>query len=113
MTPWPLPTELRQPEYGTAGLPLHADRLGPAVPRIDNLKMGIVERAGPKGRVHPAYRGQARCAGFHVDACLPGCPEDKGRVGAVRPRLRGPGRGWRRCRPTATSNRTTGIGGGT
>ena len=73
-------------------------RLGgvPAVVRIDNLKTGIAAGAGPWGRVNPAYRGYARCVGFHVDACLPDCPEDKGKVeskvGAVqrRLRLRGP-----------------------
>jgi len=73
-------------------------RLGgvPAVVRIDNLKTGIAEGAGPWGRVNPAYRGYARCVGFHVDACLPRCPEDKGKVeskvGAIqrRLRLRGP-----------------------
>jgi transposase len=69
-------------------------RLGgvPAVVRIDNLKTGVAEGAGPWGRVNPAYRGYARCVGFHVDACLPRCPEDKGevenKVGAVRRRLR-------------------------
>ena len=69
-------------------------RLGgiPAVVRIDDLKTGIAEGAGPWGRVNPAYRSYARCVGFHVDACLPGCPEDKGKVenkvGAVRRRLR-------------------------
>src|SRR5690349_5359878 len=69
-------------------------RLGgvPAVVRIDNLKTGIAEGAGPWGRVNPAYRSYARCVGFHVDACLPRCPEDKGKVeskvGAVRRRLR-------------------------
>jgi hypothetical protein len=73
-------------------------RLGgvPAVVRIDNLKTGIAAGAGPWGRVNPAYRSYARCVGFHVDACLPRCPEDKGKVeskvGAVqrRLRLRGP-----------------------
>ena len=69
-------------------------RLGgiPAVVGIDDLKTGIAEGARPWGRVNPAYRSYARCVGFHVDACLPGCPEDKGKVenkvGAVRRRLR-------------------------
>jgi transposase len=69
-------------------------RLGgvPAVVRIDNLKTGVATGAGPWGRVNPAYRSYARCVGFHVDACLPRCPEDKGevenKVGAVRRRLR-------------------------
>jgi len=76
-------------------------RLGgvPAVVRIDNLKTGIAAGAGPWGRVNPAYQSYARCVGFHVDACLPRCPEDKGKVenkvGAVqrRLRLRGPYQG--------------------
>jgi transposase len=65
-------------------------RLGgvPAVVRIDNLKTGVAEGAGPWGRVNPAYRSYARCVGFHVDACLPRCPEDKGKVGAIQRRLR-------------------------
>jgi transposase len=62
------------------------------VVRIDNLKTGIAEGAGPWGRFNPAYRSYARCVGFHVDARLPRCPEDKGKVesevGAVRRRLR-------------------------
>lgn len=69
-------------------------RLGgiPAVLRIDNLKTGIVQGAGPWGQINPAYRRYATCVGFHIDACLPRCPEDKGKVenkvGAVRRRLR-------------------------
>jgi transposase len=69
-------------------------RLGgvPAVVRIDNLGTGVAEGAGPWGRVNPAYRSYARCVGFHVDACLPRCPEDKAKVenkvGAIRRRLR-------------------------
>lgn len=69
-------------------------RLGgvPAVVRIDNLKTGIVHGAGPWGRVNTAYRAYARSVGFHVDACLPRCPEDKGKVestvGTIQRRLR-------------------------
>lgn len=57
-------------------------RLGgaPAVLRIDNLKTGIVAGAGPWGQVNQAYRAYARSVGFHVDACLPKSPEDKGKV---------------------------------
>ena len=57
-------------------------RLGgvPAVLRIDNLKTGIAKGAGPWGEVNDAYRAYARCVGFHVDACLPRCPEHKGKV---------------------------------
>jgi transposase len=57
-------------------------RLGgvPAVLRIDNLKTGVVKGAGPWGEVNPAYQAYARAVGFHVDACLPRCPEHKGKV---------------------------------
>ena len=73
-------------------------RLGgiPAVLRIDNLKTGIARGAGPWGQINLAYRRYARCVGFHIDACLPRCPEDKGKVenkiGVLqrRLRLRGP-----------------------
>jgi transposase len=69
-------------------------RLGgiPAVLRIDNLKTGIVRGAGPWGQINTAYRAYARSVGFHIDACLPRCPEDKGKVenkvGTIRRRLR-------------------------
>lgn len=65
-------------------------RLGgiPAVLRIDNLKTGIGSGAGPWGTVNESYRRYAQMVGFHVDACLPACPEDKGkverRIGVVR-----------------------------
>jgi transposase len=57
-------------------------RLGgvPAVLRIDNLKTGVAQGAGPWGAVNEAYRSYARCVGFHVDACLPRRPEHKGKV---------------------------------
>ena len=57
-------------------------RLGgvPAVLRIDNLKTGIIHGAGPWGEINKAYRAYARSVGFHVDACLPRSPEDKGKV---------------------------------
>ena len=57
-------------------------RLGgvPAVLRIDNLKTGVAHGAGPWGEVNAAYRAYARAVGFHVDACLPRCPEHKGKV---------------------------------
>ncbi len=51
-----------------------------AVLRIDNLKTGIAWGAGPWGEVNPAYLAYAKAVGFHVDACLPRCPEDKGKV---------------------------------
>jgi transposase len=69
-------------------------RLGgvPAVLRIDNLKTGVAQGAGPWGEVNPAYQAYARAVGFHVDACLPRCPEHKGKVESkvrfVRRRLR-------------------------
>lgn len=67
-----------------------------AVLRIDNLKTGIVWGAGPWGQLNPAYRSYARSMGFHIDACLPRCPEDKGKVeskvGNVKRRLRLSGR---------------------
>ena len=69
-------------------------RLGgiPAVLRIDNLKTGVVRGAGPWGQRNDAYRGYARALGFHIDACLPRCPEDKGKVenkvGNLKRRLR-------------------------
>jgi len=64
----------------------------PAVLRIDNLKTGVARGAGPWGEVNEAYRAYARAVGFHVDACLPRCPEHKGKVenkvGFVKRRLR-------------------------
>jgi transposase len=68
-------------------------RLGgvPAVLRIDNLKTGIAQGAGPWGEINPAYLAYAKAAGFHVDACLPHSPEHKGKVenkvGFVKRRL--------------------------
>jgi transposase len=57
-------------------------RLGgvPAVLRIDNLKTGMAHGAGPWGAVNAAYQAYANAVGFHVDACLPRCPEHKGKV---------------------------------
>ena len=69
-------------------------RLGgvPAVLRIDNLKTGVGQGAGPWGQVNEAYRSYAKGLGFHIDACLPRCPEDKGKVenkvGNLKRRLR-------------------------
>jgi hypothetical protein len=69
-------------------------RLGgiPAVLRLDNLKTAVVRGAGPWGQVNDAYRSYARALGFHIDACLPRCPEDKGKVenkvGNLKRRLR-------------------------
>jgi transposase len=51
-----------------------------AVLRIDNLKTGVSRGAGPWGEINPAYLAYARAVGCHVDACLPRCPEHKGKV---------------------------------
>ena len=51
-----------------------------AVLRIDNLKTGVSRGAGPWGETNPAYLAYARAVGCHVDACLPRCPEHKGKV---------------------------------
>lgn len=73
-------------------------RLGgiPAVVRIDNLKTGVGQGAGPWGQLNEAYRSYAGALGFHIDACLPRCPEDKGKVeskvGHLKRRLRLAGR---------------------
>jgi transposase len=69
-------------------------RLGgvPAVLRLDNLKTAVARGAGPWGQLNDAYKSYARQLGFHVDACLPRCPEDKGKVeskvGQLKRRLR-------------------------
>lgn len=51
-----------------------------AVNRIDNLKTGVSRGAGAWGEVNPRYRAYARAMGFHVDACEPGAPEQKGKA---------------------------------
>jgi len=67
-----------------------------AVVRIDNLKTGVGNGAGPWGQLNEAYHSYARSLGFHIDACLPRCPEDKGKVenkvGNLKRRLRLEGR---------------------
>ena len=57
-------------------------RLGgvPAVLRIDNLKTGVARGAGPWGEINEAYLAYAKALGFHIDPCLPRCPEHKGKV---------------------------------
>lgn len=52
----------------------------PAVLRIDNLKTGIGAGAGAWGAVNAQYARYAQSLGFHVDACQPRCPEQKGKV---------------------------------
>src|SRR5229473_1637699 len=52
--------------------------------------------AGPWGQLNEAYHSYAKGLGFHIDACLPRCPEDKGKVenkvGNLKRRLRLEGR---------------------
>src|SRR3954466_8228513 len=36
--------------------------------------------AGPWGEINATYKCYANTVGFHVDACLPFCPEHKGKV---------------------------------
>jgi transposase len=52
----------------------------PAVLRIDNLKTGIAHGAGPWGERNDSYLCYSKTVGFHIDACLPRCPEHKGKV---------------------------------
>ena len=58
------------------------ERLGgiAAVNRIDNVRTALASGSGPQGRIHPAYRAYSRTVGFHIDACLAGDPEAKGKV---------------------------------
>lgn len=60
------------------------ERLGgiPAVNRIDNTKTAMIEGAGAWGTVHPTYASYARSLGFHVDACAPREPQQKGKTEA-------------------------------
>lgn len=60
------------------------ERLGgiPAVNRIDNTKTAMIEGAGAWGTVHPTYAAYARAVGFHVDACAPREPQQKGKTEA-------------------------------
>lgn len=58
------------------------ERLGgvPAVLRIDNLKTGIGSGSGTSGQVNAQYAAFAKALGFHVDACQPRQPQQKGKV---------------------------------
>ena len=60
------------------------ERLGgiAAVNRIDNLRTAIAQGAGAWGTIHPTYRSYARSVGFHIDACAPQAPEQKGKTEA-------------------------------
>jgi transposase len=51
-----------------------------AINRIDNLKTGIATGAGAWGEINGQYRTYARTLGFHVDACEPNAPQQKGKV---------------------------------
>ncbi len=53
-----------------------------AVNRVDNAKTAVATGAGAWGVIHPAYRAYARSMGFHVDACAPRAPHEKGKVEA-------------------------------
>jgi transposase len=50
-----------------------------AVNRIDNVKTALLSGAGAWGTIHPTYRAYARSVGFHVDACRPHQPQEKGK----------------------------------
>lgn len=60
------------------------ERLGgiAAVNRIDNPKTAMIEGAGAWGTIHPVYAAYARAVGFHVDACAPCQPQQKGKTEA-------------------------------
>ncbi|GMV83594.1 MAG: hypothetical protein AMXMBFR7_47780 [Planctomycetota bacterium] len=51
-----------------------------AVNRVDNEKAAIARGAGPWGQINAVYRSYARTLKFHVDACEPRCPQQKGKV---------------------------------
>jgi len=48
--------------------------------RVDNVKTAVARGAGPWGELTPSYRRYAHAVRFHIDACLPRCPEHKGKV---------------------------------
>lgn len=48
--------------------------------RIDNLKTGIARGAGAWGELNAQYKTYARTLGFHIDACEPYSPEQKGKT---------------------------------
>jgi len=52
----------------------------PATVRMDNLKTAVAKGAGPWGELTPSYRRYGKALRFHIDACLPRCPEHKGKV---------------------------------
>ncbi len=52
----------------------------PATLRVDNERTAVSRGAGPWGELNPSYRRYAQTVRFHIDACLPRCPEAKGKV---------------------------------
>jgi len=57
-------------------------RLGgiPATVRVDNVRTAVARGAGSWGVLTPSYRRYSREVRFHVDACQPRSPEQKGKV---------------------------------
>jgi transposase len=59
-----------------------------AVNRVDNEKTAVIRGAGAWGQINEAYRVYARSLRFHIDACEPRQPQQKGkterRVGVLR-----------------------------
>jgi transposase len=57
-------------------------RLGgvPATVRVDNEKTAIAVGSGTWGVINPTYRRYARMLQFHVDACAPRQPQQKGKI---------------------------------
>jgi len=51
-----------------------------AVNRIDNEKTAISKGSGAWGEINQCYRAYARGMGFHVEACAPRSPQQKGKV---------------------------------
>jgi Helix-turn-helix domain len=60
------------------------ERLGgiAAVNRIDNLRTAIASGAGAWGTINETYRAYSRSVGFHIDACAPHAPHEKGKTEA-------------------------------
>ncbi len=48
--------------------------------RVDNEKTAIAAGAGAWGAINPTYRRYARVLQFHVDACAPRQPRQKGKI---------------------------------
>jgi hypothetical protein len=52
----------------------------PSSVRIDNLKIGVAQSAGPWAVLHPGYASYAKQLGFIIDPCRVRTPQDKGKV---------------------------------